>query len=97
MKKSTYHILTHGKEKEKHTGEEALHSRDCKLLVVEKKTQLPRLVQLRVLRECVEIKCHTKLIKSARGENLKGELGLDILVKESKSQDGERGVAKVVH
>ena len=29
--------------------------------------------------------------------DLKGELGLDILVKEAKSQDGERGVAKVVH
>jgi len=69
-------VRPHGQEKEKHTGDEALNSRDCKLLVVEEETQLTRLIQLRVL---------------------ESELGLDVLVEEAEGEDGEGGVAKIVH
>ena len=44
--------------------------------------------------ECGEI----KLIKSAGGGgDLESKLWFDILVKEAESQDGEGGVAKIVH
>ena len=55
-----------------------------------------------MLRECVEIKSHKLLSsvdkKSAGGiADLESELGLDVLVKEAEGQDGEGGVAEVVH
>ena len=43
-------LLTHGQQKQEHTGDESLNSRDRELFVVEEEAQLARLIQLRVLR-----------------------------------------------
>ena len=43
-------LLTHGQQKQEHTGDESLNSRDRELFVVEEEAQLAGLVQLRVLR-----------------------------------------------
>ena len=42
-------LLTHWQQKQEHTGDESLNSRDRELFVVEEEAQLAGLVQLRVL------------------------------------------------